>query len=90
MLNFKTNYLPLLIFILASCSNIQFEQNLNMLSETKAEVETQDIQFEAFLANQWDEGLKDSPIFASNLGDKRFNTKISSNSIDQFKVNKAK
>ena len=90
MLNLKTNYLPLLIFILASCSNIQFEQNLNILSETKAEVETQDTQFESFLANQWDEGLKDNPIFASNLGDKRFNTKISSNSIGQFKINKAK
>ena len=90
MLNLKTNYFPLLIFILASCSNIQFEQNLNILSETKAEVETQDTQFESFLANQWDEGLKDNPIFASNLGDKRFNTKISSNSIGQFKINKAK
>ena len=90
MLNLKTNYLPLLIFLLASCSNIQFEQNLNILSETKAEVETQDTQFESFLANQWDEGLKDNPIFASNLGDKRFNTKISSNSIGQFKINKAK
>ena len=90
MLNLKTNYLPLLIFLLASCSNIQFEQNLNILSETKAEVETQDTQFESFLANQWDEGLKDNPIFASNLGDKRFNTKISSNSISQFKINKAK
>ena len=90
MLNLKTNYLPLLIFVLVSCSNIQFEQNLNILSETKAEVETQDTQFESFLANQWDEGLKDNPIFASNLGDKRFNTKISSNSIGQFKINKAK
>ena len=90
MLNLRTNYLPLLIFILASCSNIQFEQNLNILSETKAEVETQDTQFESFLANQWDEGLKDNPIFASNLGDKRFNTKISSNSSGQFKINKAK
>ena len=90
MLNLKSNYFLLLIFILASCSNIQFEQNLNILSETKAEVETQDTQFESFLANQWDEGLKDNPIFASNLGDKRFNTKISSNSIGQFKINKAK
>ena len=90
MLYTKLNYLPFLIFILASCSNIQLEQNLNILSETKAEVETQDTQFEAFLANQWDEGLKDNPIFASNLGDKRFNTKISSNSIGQFKINKAK
>ena len=90
MVNLKTNYLPLLIFLLASCSNIQFEQNLNILSETKAEVETQDTQFESFLANQWDEGLKDNPIFASNLGDKRFNTKISSNSSGQFKINKAK
>ena len=90
MINLKTNYLPLLIFLLASCSNIQFEQNLNILSETKAEVKTQDTQFESFLANQWDEGLKDNPIFASNLGDKRFNTKISSNSIGQFKINKAK
>ncbi len=90
MLNLKTNYLPLLIFLLASCSNIQFEQNLNILSETKAEVETQDTQFESFLANQWDEGLKDNPIFASNLGDKRFNTKISSNSSGQFKIDKAK
>ena len=34
--------------------------------------------------------MKDNPIFASNLGDKRFNTKISSNSIGQFKINKAK
>ena len=90
MLYTKLNYLPFLIFILASCSYIQLEQDLNILSEIKAEVEKQDTQFESFLANQWDEGLKDNPIFASNLGDKRFNTKISSNSIGQFKINKAK
>ena len=50
----------------------------------------QDNKFEAFLEDQWNSDLADSPIFASNLGIKKYNTKISSNSISQFNTNKNK
>ena len=50
----------------------------------------QDSKFEAFLEDQWNSDLADSPVFASNLGIKKYNTKISSNSISQFNTNKNK
>ena len=50
----------------------------------------QDNKFEAFLEDQWNSDLADSPVFASNLGIKKYNTKISSNSISQFNTNKNK
>ena len=50
----------------------------------------QDNKFEVFLEDQWNSDLADSPVFASNLGIKKYNTKISSNSISQFNTNKNK
>ena len=39
------------------------------------------IVFEKYLADQWEQELEDSPIFASLLGNKKFNQDITSNTI---------
>jgi len=74
-------YLSLLSLIfLASCATSK-EPRID---------ENQDNKFEAFLEDQWNSDLADRPVFASNLGIKKYNTKIASNSISQFNKNKNK
>ena len=84
-------YLSLLSLIfLASCAT-SIEPKINDDStESLKFSENQDNKFEAFLEDQWNSDLADSPVFASNLGIKKYNTKISSNSISQFNTNKNK
>ena len=84
-------YLSLLSLIfLASCAT-SIEPKINDDStESLKFSENQDDKFEAFLEDQWNSDLADSPVFASNLGIKKYNTKISSNSISQFNTNKNK
>ena len=79
-----------LILILSSCASIETTSNLTVNLEPAESVSSQDSEFELFLSDQWEEGMKDSPVFASMLGDKRFNTKISSNSASQFNKDKIK
>ncbi len=40
--------------------------------------------FELYLEEEWEKTLQENPIFATYTGDKRFNTEISSNSIDEY------
>ncbi len=40
--------------------------------------------FESYLDKEWEKTLQENPIFATYTGDKRFNTEISSNSIDEY------
>ena len=40
--------------------------------------------FELYLEKEWEKTLQENPIFATYTGDKRFNTEISSNSIDEY------
>ena len=40
--------------------------------------------FELYLEKEWEKTLEENPIFATYTGDKRFNTEISSNSIDEY------
>ncbi|MDA9842499.1 DUF885 domain-containing protein [Gammaproteobacteria bacterium] len=47
-----------------------------------------DIDFENYLAASWESGLADSPIYATMLGDKRFNKEIVSNSADEIEKRK--
>ena len=84
-------YLSLLSLIfLASCAtSIELKINDDSTEALKFS-ENQDNKFEAFLEDQWNSDLADSPVFASNLGIKKYNTKISSNSISQFNTNKNK
>ena len=81
---------PFLIFILSSCASLETTSNLTVNLEPAETVFSQDSEFELFLSDQWEEGMEDSPVFASMLGDKRFNTKISSNSASQFNKDKIK
>ncbi len=81
---------PFLILILSSCASIETTSNLTVNLEPAESVFSQDSEFELFLIDQWEEGMEDSPVFASMLGDKRFNTKISSNSASQFNKDKIK
>ena len=81
---------PFLILILSSCASLETTSNLTVNLEPAETVFSQDSEFELFLSDQWEEGMEDSPVFASMLGDKRFNTKISSNSASQFNKDKIK
>lgn len=69
------------IFFLSSCQTAQneiTEPDINNIIISEDEI------FEEYLAAQWDEDLKDSPIFASLLGDKRFNQDITPNNIEYY------
>ena len=69
------------IFFLSSCQTAQneiIEPDINTI------VISEDKIFEEYLAAEWDEDLKDSPIFASLLGDKRFNQDITPNNIEYY------
>ena len=41
-------------------------------------------KFKEFLDENWQDSMKKSPLFASLLGDKRYDDKVSSNSIEDF------
>ena len=86
-LNKKTNLSIFLIFFISAC---QIENNVNLGNDLQKQVIDENIVFEKYLSNQWEQNLKDSPIFASLLGNKNFNQDIKSNSIEEFVKNKAK
>ena len=69
------------IFFISSC---QIAQNEITEPDINTIVISEDEIFEEYLAAQWDEDLKDSPIFASLLGDKRFNQDITPNNIEYY------
>ena len=85
--NKKTNLSIFLIFIISAC---QIDNSVNLDDGPQKQVIDENIRFEKYLSNQWEQNLKDSPIFASLLGNKNFNQDITSNSIDEFVKNKAK
>ena len=86
-LNKKTNLSIFLIFFISAC---QIDNNVNLGDDLQKQVIDENIRFEKYLSNQWEQNLKDSPIFASLLGNKNFNQDITSNSIQEFVKNKAK
>ena len=86
-LNKKTNLSIFLIFFISAC---QIDSNVNLGDDLQKQVIDENIRFEKYLSNQWEQNLKDSPIFASILGNKNFNQDIASNSIEEFVKNKAK
>ena len=80
------NYKSLLIFIflISSCSSIDVaidEPNKNKSID-------ENLKFETYLNEDWEIYLNENPLFASYVGDKRFNDKIKSNSIDVFNDSK--
>ncbi|MDB2534532.1 DUF885 domain-containing protein [Gammaproteobacteria bacterium] len=86
-LNKKTNLSIFLIFFISAC---QIDSNVNLGDDLQKQVIDENIVFEKYLSNQWEQNLKDRPIFASLLGNKNFNQDITSNSIQEFVKNKAK
>ena len=85
--NKKTSLSIFLIFFISAC---QIDSNVNLGDDLQKQVIDENIVFEKYLSNQWEQNLKDRPIFASLLGNKSFNQDISSNSIQEFVKNKAK
>ena len=77
----KNFILAFTIFFLSSC---QTAQNVTTEPDINTIVISEDEIFEEYLAAQWDEDLKDSPIFASLLGDKRFNQDITPNDKEYY------
>ena len=43
-----------------------------------------EVEFETFLDENWEDGLKKSPVFATLLGDNRYDDQVSGNSIEDF------
>ena len=68
MNKFKIILIPLFL-VIASCTSNNEDENM---------------KFNSFLNDEWQKTLKENPIFATYTGDKRYNTKISSNSINRF------
>ncbi|MDB3951727.1 DUF885 domain-containing protein [Gammaproteobacteria bacterium] len=71
--------------LVASCQTNYLDNN-----QVQEAVIDENIKFEDFLADQWEQNLEDSPIFASLLGNKKFNQDITSNNIKTFESNKLK
>ena len=72
-------FIVIITLLVTSCATI----------ETKVEPPAnipidENIKFINYLDNDWENNLIKNPLFASYVGDKRFNDKINSNSIDQF------
>ena len=85
--NKKTSLSIFLIFFTSAC---KIDSNVNLGDDLQKQVIDENIVFEKYLSNQWEQNLKDRPIFASLLGNKSFNQDITSNSIQEFVKNKAK
>ena len=81
----KINFSILSIILLSSC-----QSNYEVINEIPDFAIDENIKFEKYLSNQWEQNLEDSPIFASLLGNKKFNQDITSNSIKSFETKKLK
>ena len=79
----KQRNLILLFTILFVCS-CQTSQNEIKEPEVNKIIISEDKIFEEYLASQWDKDLEDRPIFASLLGDKRFNQDITPNDLEYY------
>ena len=71
--------------LVVSCQTSHIDNN-----KIQEPVIDENISFENFLADQWEQDLEDSPIFASLLGNKKFNQNITSNNIKTYESKKLK
>ena len=76
-----------IIFCLAVLSSCQIQIDTSVTTSVTTDV-TEDKKFELYLDELWESNLKRRPVFASRLGDKRFNNKITSNAVEEFEKNK--
>ena len=93
MNNFTNLFYLLTIVFLSSCASIEIVNvSQDEITNVSKDVESvsQDELFKKFLDKQWELDLADSPVFASMIGNKKYNKLISSNSIEQFNINKEK
>lgn len=72
-----------IIFCLAVLSSCQIQIDTSVTTDV-----TEDKKFELYLDELWESNLKRRPVFATRLGDKRFNNKITSNTVEEFEKNK--
>ena len=72
-------FVVIITLLVASCSTI--ETKVEPIANIPID---ENIKFINYLDNDWENNLVKNPLFASYVGDKRFNDKINSNSIDQF------
>ena len=79
------NNKALTLVILITCINLLLWTMSDNDKESMA-----DKDFKNYLAESWEMSLSQSPIYASMLGDKRFNTEIVSNSADEIEKRKLK
>ena len=74
----------ILAFTILFVSSCQTSQNEIKEPEVNKIIISEDKIFEEYLASQWDKDLADRPIFASLLGDKRFNQDITPNDLEYY------
>ena len=72
-------FVVIITLLVTSCSTI--ETKVEPIANIPID---ENIKFINYLDNDWENNLINNPLFASYVGDKRFNDKIKSNSIDQF------
>ncbi|MBR50993.1 MAG: DUF885 domain-containing protein [Gammaproteobacteria bacterium] len=82
-MNYKNIFITTTIFILISCTTVEVEKNINEVSFADQSPNA-NIIFEEYLEREWQKRLKNNPLFATYTGDKRYNNKISSNSIEKY------
>jgi uncharacterized protein (DUF885 family) len=76
--------LLIFIFLISSCSSI----DVAIEEPIKNKSIDENLKFETYLNEDWEVYLNENPLFASYVGDKRFNDKIKSNSINVFNDSK--
>ena len=76
----KYKLIFLLSVLISGCANVEVLND----DTNKTFLVNENQRFETYLENDWEKYLNENPLFATYIGDKRFNDKISSNSIEEF------
>ena len=77
-----------IIICLAVLSSCQIKTDTSFVEASIGFGTTENEKFELYLDELWESNLKNSPVFASRLGDKRFNDIITPNTIEEFEKNR--
>ena len=77
-----------IIICLAVLSSCQIKTDASFIEASIGFGTSENEKFELYLDELWESNLKNSPVFASRLGDKRFNDIITPNTIEEFEKNR--
>ena len=77
-----------IIICLAVLSSCQIKTDASFVEASIGFGTSENEKFELYLDELWESNLKNSPVFASRLGDKRFNDIITQNTIEEFEKNR--